>query len=185
MPRLMPAAERRADRGRRPAAGGRSWRRPLSTICGPTAPGSAPRVILLLRAIALQTPTTFPPELLVTIDIPTLEVMDVAPAVTAPALQAEMDGGRMRKTGQSPAGGSMPRISPRTKRLIAVETPLGKDHFLLTGISGHEAVSQLFRVRSRNARWRRHGRRQEAGRRERHLLDQAARRRAVVLQWLH
>jgi hypothetical protein len=32
---------------------------------------------LLLRAIALQTPTTFPPELLVTIDIPTLEVMDV------------------------------------------------------------------------------------------------------------
>ena len=32
---------------------------------------------LLLRAIALETSTSFPPELLVTVDIPTLEVMDV------------------------------------------------------------------------------------------------------------
>jgi type VI secretion system secreted protein VgrG len=30
------------------------------------------------------------------------------------------------------------------ERLIAVQTSLGKDHFLLTGFSGHEAVSQLF-----------------------------------------
>jgi hypothetical protein len=32
---------------------------------------------LLLRTMALQTATTFPPELLVTIDVPMLEVMDV------------------------------------------------------------------------------------------------------------
>src|SRR3977135_2107922 len=38
----------------------------------------------------------------------------------------------------------MPQDFTQDERLIAVETPLGKDHFLLTGISGHEAVSQLF-----------------------------------------
>jgi type VI secretion system secreted protein VgrG len=30
------------------------------------------------------------------------------------------------------------------RKLIAVDTPLGKDHFILTGISGRESVSQLF-----------------------------------------
>jgi type VI secretion system secreted protein VgrG len=38
----------------------------------------------------------------------------------------------------------MPDTLTQDERLIAVETPLGKDYFLLTGISGHEAVSQLF-----------------------------------------
>ncbi|MBV9153899.1 MAG: hypothetical protein JO204_19205, partial [Alphaproteobacteria bacterium] len=38
----------------------------------------------------------------------------------------------------------MPQDFTQDNRLIAVETPRGKDFFLLTGISGHEAVSQLF-----------------------------------------
>jgi type VI secretion system secreted protein VgrG len=38
----------------------------------------------------------------------------------------------------------MPDTLTQDERLIAVQTPLGKDYFLLTGISGHEAVSQLF-----------------------------------------
>src|SRR5213082_2188079 len=35
-------------------------------------------------------------------------------------------------------------VFTQDERLIAVATSLGKDNFLLTGISGHEAVSQLF-----------------------------------------
>jgi type VI secretion system secreted protein VgrG len=38
----------------------------------------------------------------------------------------------------------MPQDFTQDNRLIAVQTPRGKDAFLLTGISGHEAVSQLF-----------------------------------------
>jgi type VI secretion system secreted protein VgrG len=38
----------------------------------------------------------------------------------------------------------MPDALIQDERLIAVETPLGKDYFLLAGLSGHEAVSQLF-----------------------------------------
>ena len=38
----------------------------------------------------------------------------------------------------------MPDALTQDARLIAVETPLGKDYFILTGISGREAVSQLF-----------------------------------------
>src|SRR4030088_3010504 len=46
--------------------------------------------------------------------------------------------------GRSVDGGSMAQDFTQDERLISVGTPLGKDYFLLTGISGHEAVSQLF-----------------------------------------